>query len=332
MIYVILFCLLGLVSGVLDEKHEQCQPWKSIEDKLKETVLQINCTHTVTCSGMSCFLEKYGYEIRSGIHMNPCENPSSIEVEVDIPKLSINQWKRKFYHGDVFSLNDNLGGKLDLQKDKGSFILGLSLEIHSNSPSSPLLHLLPTILPSMHYPVFHNVVFPMPSCSANTQSTSSATFITKDISVTTLPLMRSPLLLNEAAETYMNCSIKSSTCPEHELCQQIDKSKPAGTCVCMPDYVRDKSGKCIYNPTVVTTTETPGGHVHPNHGTSNTSLLLTAILVPITVILLILGIVYGTIRFRICQHLRRRLRVQVYEQVLLGQDDDLEDDSSNPVA
>ncbi|GBM42358.1 hypothetical protein AVEN_129790-1 [Araneus ventricosus] len=332
MICLILCCVLGLIPAVIGEEHEQCKPWKNIEDKLKETVLQINCTHTSTCSGMSCFLEKYGYEIRSGIHMNPCENPSSIEVEVDIPKLNINQWKRKFYHGDIFSLNDNLGGKLDLQKDKNSFILGLSLEIHSNSPSSPLLHLIPTILPSMQYPVFHNVVFPMPSCSVSTKSTSSAPLIIKNISATSSPLTHSPLLLNTAAETYMNCSIRLSTCPEHELCQQIDKSKPAGTCVCMPDYVRDKSGKCIYSPSVSTTTETPGGDVHPNHGTSNTSLLLTAILVPITVILLILGIVYGTIRFRICQHLRRRLRVQVYEQVLLGQDDDLEDDSSNPVA
>ncbi|GBO38768.1 hypothetical protein AVEN_212904-1, partial [Araneus ventricosus] len=149
----------------------------------------------------------------------------------------------------------NLGGKLDLQKDKNSFILGLSLEIHSNSPSSPLLHLIPTILPSMQYPVFHNVVFPMPSCSVSTKSTSSAPLIIKNISATSSPLTHSPLLLNTAAETYMNCSIRLSTCPEHELCQQIDKSKPAGTCVCMPDYVRDKSGKCIYSPSVSTTTE-----------------------------------------------------------------------------
>lgn len=63
------------------------------------------------------------------------------------------------------------------------------------------------------------------------------------------------------------------------------------------------------------------------------SLLLTAILVPITVIVILVGLVYATIRFRICQKMRRRLRVQVYEHVLLGQedDDDADDESLNPV-
>lgn len=60
------------------------------------------------------------------------------------------------------------------------------------------------------------------------------------------------------------------------------------------------------------------------------TLLLTAILVPTFVILLIVGVVFASIKFRVCQHLRRRLRVQVYEHVLLGEED--EEDFNNPVA
>lgn len=65
------------------------------------------------------------------------------------------------------------------------------------------------------------------------------------------------------------------------------------------------------------------------------SLLLTAILVPIVVVLTLVAVVYASIRFRVFQNLRRRLRVQVYEHVLLREDDDdddEEDDLTNPVA
>ncbi|GFV55825.1 uncharacterized protein TNCV_3321141 [Trichonephila clavipes] len=268
--------------------------------------------------------------------MNPCENPSSLEFEVDVPKLNINQWKRKFYHGDSFSLNDNVGGKFEILKENETFILSLTLEFHSNGLPSALLHLLPTVLPDLQYPVFHNVVFPLPSCTkhhdASTPFPSSTTIVVKSIPVTSVPPIQSPLLSKTAAlQENSNCSIRNSSCPEYELCQQIDKSKPAGICVCVSDYVRDKSGNCIYRPSFDTTTETPGGHSH-HDTTSNTSLLLTAILVPIIVLIIIGVALFGFVRFHVCQRIRRRLRVQVYEHVLLGQDDEIEDDSSNPIA
>lgn len=60
-------------------------------------------------------------------------------------------------------------------------------------------------------------------------------------------------------------------------------------------------------------------------------MLLAAILVPIFVVLILVAVVYIMIRFRIFQNLRRRLRVQVYEHVLLGEDEE-EEDMTNPVA
>ncbi|GFY62479.1 uncharacterized protein TNIN_194741 [Trichonephila inaurata madagascariensis] len=300
--FVPLYVIVIFIPAIVGEEYQQCKPWMSIEEKLKQTVLKVNCTHTTTCTGMSCHLENYGYEVHSGIHMNPCENPSSLEFEVDVPKLNINQWKRKFYHGDSFSLNDNVGGKFEILKENETFILSLTLEFHSNGLPSALLHLLPTVLPDLHIPV------------------------------TSVPLIQSPLLSKTAAlQENSNCSIRNSSCPEYELCQQIDKSKPAGICVCVPDYVRDKSGNCIYRPSFNTTTETPGGHSH-HDTTSNTSLLLTAVLVPIIVLIIIGVALFGFVRFHVCQRIRRRLRVQVYEHVLLGQDDEIEDDSSNPIA
>lgn len=60
-------------------------------------------------------------------------------------------------------------------------------------------------------------------------------------------------------------------------------------------------------------------------------MVLAAILVPIFVGLILVAVVYIMIRFRIFQNLRRRLRVQVYEHVLLGEDEE-EEDMTNPVA
>ncbi|GFU47024.1 uncharacterized protein NPIL_275181 [Nephila pilipes] len=336
--FIPFYVIVIFIPAIVSEEYLQCKPWISIEEKLKQTVLQVNCTHTTTCTGMSCHLEKYGYEVRSGIHMNACENPSSLEFEVDVPKLNIHQWKRKFYHGDSFSLSDSVGGKFEIQKENDSFILSLTLQLHSNGPSSSLLHLLPTILPDVQYPVFHNVVFPMPSCTkhldTSTPVPSSTAIIAKNISVTLLPLVRSPLLPKTAIfQETSNCSISNSSCPKYEMCQQINQSKTAGICVCVPDYVRDESGKCIYRPSFDTTTETPGGHSHDNHGTtSNTSSLLVVVLVPIIILIVIGVMLFGIVRFRVCQRIRRRIRVQVYEHVLLGQDDEIEDDSSNPIA
>ncbi|GIY02683.1 uncharacterized protein CEXT_663911 [Caerostris extrusa] len=259
--FFIFLCIFVLAPAVLSEGIQKCETWKNIEEKLKETALQVNCTHTTTCTGISCFLEKYGYEVQSGLHMNACEKPSSVEFEINIPKLNIKQWKRKFYHGATFSLNDNVSGKFEMEKYKDNITLGLTLQIHSNSPSSSVLHLLPTILPDIEYPVFHNIVFPMPSCVIKNDSehtTVSKSFISGSISFTTSNPAVTPVFQNLGMkQEYFNCSIRNGSCPEHELCQQTEKSKPEGTCVCMPDYVRDKTGKCIYSPSTVTTTETP---------------------------------------------------------------------------
>lgn len=61
-------------------------------------------------------------------------------------------------------------------------------------------------------------------------------------------------------------------------------------------------------------------------------MVLAAVLAPIFVGLILAAVVYIMIRFRIFQNLRRRLRVQVYEHVLLGEDEEEEEDMTNPVA
>lgn len=61
-------------------------------------------------------------------------------------------------------------------------------------------------------------------------------------------------------------------------------------------------------------------------------MVLAAVLAPIFVALILAAGVYIMIRFRIFQNLRRRLRVQVYEHVLLGEDEEEEEDMTNPVA
>lgn len=61
-------------------------------------------------------------------------------------------------------------------------------------------------------------------------------------------------------------------------------------------------------------------------------MVLAAVLAPIFVALILAAVVYIMIRFRIFQNLRRRLRVQVYEHVLLGEDEEEEEDMTNPVA
>lgn len=61
-------------------------------------------------------------------------------------------------------------------------------------------------------------------------------------------------------------------------------------------------------------------------------MVLAAVLAPIFVAFILAAGVYIMIRFRIFQNLRRRLRVQVYEHVLLGEDEEEEEDMTNPVA
>ncbi|KFM67701.1 hypothetical protein X975_07105, partial [Stegodyphus mimosarum] len=200
---------------------------------------------------MNCSGSSNGYEVHGGILINPCENPPSIEFFVDIPDLYVNNWKRKFYHGDSFTLTSNLGGELELQKEKNKLILGLSLHViygkNGTHPLFPLLHF------PVKFPVFQNVVFSVPGCLAFEDH------VTQDhISVTPLPSPKSSVLTSKGVIADQgNCSITNSSCLENQICKQIDKLQPNGVCVCISNYVRDDSGNCVYNPAAETTTKSP---------------------------------------------------------------------------
>lgn len=48
-----------------------------------------------------------GYNISSSINLHACENPPSVEFEVDVPKLDINGVKRRITHNDSIPLTSN---------------------------------------------------------------------------------------------------------------------------------------------------------------------------------------------------------------------------------
>ncbi|XP_015929508.1 uncharacterized protein [Parasteatoda tepidariorum] len=324
-ISVFLLTLL-VISSIEADQRLYCVSWAGMIRELVHGPQQVNCTVNTNCTGISCSIHEFGYDITGGLSVNACETPTSVTLNIDVPKLNIRNWQKKFYHGDKFSLTETLDGVIDVLKQKDKYILSLALDIPSGLKSdSPLLHyLIPSMASSTRYQVFKNVSVFVPDCKLlnNSGNSTEPSAVTSNV----LPLLSSKY------KTHSNCTILNSSCPVNEMCLQISKSGPEGFCVCLTDFTRDINGTCIMNPTVSTTVETPAEHLHPNKKTSTKSLLLTAILVPISVIVIAVALVYITIRYRVFQHLRRRLRVQVYEHVLLGQEEDDDEESLNPVA
>ncbi|XP_035208531.1 uncharacterized protein LOC118183186 [Stegodyphus dumicola] len=170
-----------------EDLSSRCSPWVTIEEELKRRDNHVNCIKNENCTGMNCSGNSNGYDVHGGILINSCENPPSIEFFVDIPNLYVNNWKRKFYHGDSFTLTSNLGGELELQKEKNKLILGLFLHViygkNGTHPLFPLLHF------PVKFPVFQNAVFTVPGCLAFEDH------VTQDrISVTLLPSTKSSVL------------------------------------------------------------------------------------------------------------------------------------------
>ncbi|KAG8199980.1 hypothetical protein JTE90_006224 [Oedothorax gibbosus] len=306
--------LLSLIPSIFPDESFNCTPWLDLEKKLKSHSVQVNCIQYSSCLGIACEFREYGQEIHSSILVNNCENPQNLELGIDAPKLKVNHWQKKFYQGDSFSVTDNFGGDFEMKKVNNTFILGLTLQFHADkSHVKTIMELFPSVKPEIKYPFFENISIPIPPCEGNANSVKEHDV--NNISTTTLTSVKSPLIVPLGSIfPDSNCTIANNSCPENEFCQQLNASAPAGICICLSGFVWGKSGQCIITPSVVPSTK---------------SLLLTAILVPIAVILALIALVYATIRFRVCQKMRRRLRVQVYEHVNLA--DDVDDEQLNPV-
>lgn len=329
--YLVLYFILGSWTfesyAVYGDKSALCSSWNSIKQNLKNEEFQFTCSEDEDCTSLNCSGTARGYFVNSRIQLYSCENPPSIEFEVNVPHLNVNNFKKRISQNDSISLTSNLNVEFEVQRKDQELVLAIFLH-YINNGSFPLLRISPRI------PVISHVGFPI-NCSSSVVSMQPAIDGSKSISSATVRTTKSYLIVPKALyqKDSRNCSITNSSCGPDEMCQQSSKVNLDGKCVCLSGYKRDESGRCVYDPTLDSSTEGPDHHSTTDaKGTSNASLLLTAILVPISVILILVAIVYASIRFRICQHLRRRLRVQVYEHVLLGEDDEEEEDLRNPVA
>ncbi|XP_054724997.1 uncharacterized protein LOC129235294 [Uloborus diversus] len=318
-IYIILAFYIS--SSACHDKNTSCITWDEIETNMKLHDDHVLCVKEEECSGMNCSGSAYGYNISAGIKLNSCDESPNLSFSIDIPKLGVKAVKKTVHNGDYILLKDNLRIEFEMQTNLEELTFGMFAHF-VNKHNHSVLDIIP-----MRIPIFQHISFPVLPCA----SSGNQNIIAADESV---HISKKPILLSKSTSgNQSNCSITNSSCKSNELCQQMNRTQPFGICICISDYERNEDGICIYHPTLDSTTEPPHSHSVPQiSNDSNVTLLLTAILVPIAVIVAIVGIVYATIKFRVCQHLRRRLRVQVYEHVLLGQDEeDTESESPNPV-
>lgn len=346
MILLFILAMSVIVERASTEKNvQECDLWAKVEQDLKEQDHPVSCTTNDYCTGMNCSGSINGDELQVGMTVNSCSDPVSFILFINIPKLHIINWKKTFSHGDSFDVSDVLRGEFSLKRSNNIFLIGLKGKFFA--PGSKYIPFASPI----EIPIIKDIAVPVPPCEHqlvqhNSSNTSLSSVIIQSTNAPHVVVASSPGILNKQTEhvTNMeverNCTISSPSCLPNEVCRQIQEFSEVGSCVCDISYIRNQDGKCIYDPTAPSTSASPqradmlpissaDSHVHH----TPLSVLLVSILVPVTIVMAIVAIGFASVKMRLCHRLRRRLHVHVYEQVLLGQDDeDTDEPLTDPVA